>query len=317
MSPLRKSLGFPIYLIIVAILPFIFRIIQPISHYIDVMIFSGMFALVTLGLSLLMGYAGQISLAQAAFMGIGAYSTGILTTLYSWPSIAALIAGVVLSSAVALLVGIPSLKLKGHYLAMATLGFGVIVHIVFNEEVEFTGGPSGLVGIDTLKIGGWRVDTPFEWYYLVWGLVTAVMIFAHNLVHSRIGRAFLAIHADEKAANAMGIPVSKYKAQVFVFSAALASLAGSLYAHYVEFISPSSFDLLWSIRFLLMVMIGGMNNLWGALFGTVLLTFLSNEWLHVFAEGEMIIYGAILLVISLFIPEGIVPAFARLISKRT
>ncbi|SFN03803.1 branched-chain amino acid ABC transporter permease [Thermodesulforhabdus norvegica] len=313
----RSEVKFGIYLVAVIILPFLFQGIQPISHYIDVMIFAGIFALVTLGLSLLMGYSGQISLAQAAFMGIGAYSTGVLTTLYSWPSMAALIAGMALTGAVAFIVGLPSLKLKGHYLAMATLGFGVIVHIVFNEEVELTGGPSGLVGIDTLKIATWRVDSPLEWYFLVWGLVTAVIVFSHNLAHSRIGRAFLAIHADEKAAGAMGISVSRYKVQVFVLSAVLASLAGSLYAHYVEFISPSSFDLLWSIRFVLMVMVGGMNNLWGALFGTVLLTFLSNEWLHVFAEWEMIIYGAILLTITLFVPEGIVPALSKLVRRRT
>ncbi len=312
----KDILPVSIFVVTVGLFPLFANAIQSISHYVDVMIFAGIFCLVSMGLSLLMGYAGQISLAQAAFMGIGAYSSGILTTQFGWPSCMALIVGMIITGAVAYVIGVPSLKLKGHYLAMATLGFGMIVHIVFNEEVDLTGGPSGLVGIETLGIGSARLESLFAWYYFVWCVVTIVLIFCLNLVKSRIGRAFLAIHADEKAAEAMGISVSGYKVKVFIFSAILASLAGSMYAHYVEFINPSSFDLMWSIRFLLMVMVGGLQSVWGAVLGTIFLTFLSNEWLQVFSEFEMLIYGAILLIIALFVPKGLVPAIAMSIRKR-
>ncbi len=305
-----------IFAIAIAIFPVVVGSVQSISHYVDVMVFAGIFALVSMGLSLLMGYAGQISLAQAAFMGIGAYASGILTTHFGWPSSVALVCGMILTGAVAYVIGVPSLKLKGHYLAMATLGFGMIVHIVFNEEVNLTGGPSGLVGIETLGLGNLRLESLYAWYYFVWACVVVFLIFCLNLVKSRIGRAFLAIHADERAAEAMGVSVSAYKVKVFVLSAMMASLAGSLYAHYVEFINPSSFNLMWSIRFVLMVMVGGLQSLWGAVFGTIFLTFLSNEWLQVFSEFEMLIYGVILLIIALFIPRGLVPAIVETIRRR-
>ncbi|MBW1975851.1 MAG: branched-chain amino acid ABC transporter permease [Deltaproteobacteria bacterium] len=312
----KDRIVFLFFSLFVGLFPLVVASIKAVSHYIDVMIFAGIFSLVSIGLCLLMGYAGQISLAQAAFMGIGAYCSGILTTHYGWPSSLALMVGLVVTGVVAYGVGVPSLKLKGHYLAMATLGFGMIVHIVLNEEVELTGGPSGLVGISGLGIGNFQISSPFAWYYLVWGCVATVMLFSLNLVRSRIGRAFLAIHADERAAQAMGVDVSNYKVKVFVLSALLASFAGSLYAHYVEFLNPGSFGLMWSIKFVLMVMVGGIQNLWGAVIGTVFLTFLSNEWLHFLADFEVLIYGLILLVIAMFIPQGLVTVVATKLLKK-
>jgi branched-chain amino acid transport system permease protein len=283
------------------VLPF-----KAVSHYLDVMIFAGIFSMVTLGLSMLMGYAGQISMAQAAFFGIGAYASGILTSHLAWSPLAAMPVGIVLSGAVAWLVGIPALRLKGHYLAMATLGFGVIVHIILSEEVEWTGGPSGMVDIPGLSVGSWRLTSEVGWYYLVWGTVVLLMIFCFNILGSRMGRALRAIHEEERAAEAMGVPTARYKVRVFILGAAFAALAGSFYTHYVTFLNPSSFNLMWSIRFVLMVMMGGMQSLWGALIGTVLMTFVGNEWLHHFAELEILVYGAILLVVALFLPKGLV-----------
>lgn len=312
----RKNLpGFLIFLICVGLFPVISNMFPAINHYIDVMIFGGIFGIVAIGLSLLMGYAGQISLAHAAFMGIGAYSSGILTTQFNLSPASALILGLLITAVIAFVIGVPSLRLKGHYLAMATLGFGVIVYIVFNEEVNWTGGPSGLVGIPGFSINGWALKSTVQWYYFVWFWVAVSVVLALNLVNSRIGRAFRAIHEDEKAAQAMGIPTAKYKVQVFVISAVMAAFAGSLYAHYVEFINPSSFDLVWSIKFILMVMVGGIQSIWGSLLGSVFLTFLSNEWLQVFAELEILIYGLILFVISLFFPDGLFPAVSRLFTQ--
>lgn len=302
---------FTLVLLLIAVFPWLVGRISGISHYIEVMIFAGIFSLVCLGLSLLMGYAGQISLAQAAFFGIGAYSSGILTARFDWNPWLAMPMGAVLAATVAWIVGVPALRLRGHYLAMATLGFGVIVHIVFSEEVDWTGGPSGMVDIPGLAIAGWRISSEVQWYYLIWGIVFVALLFSFHILHSRVGRALRAIHEEEIAAEAMGVPTARYKVQIFVFGAVLAAMAGSFYTHYVTFLSPSSFNLMWSIRFVLMVMVGGMQSLWGALLGTVLLTFVGNEWLQVFADFEVLVYGAILLVVALFLPQGLISVLRR------
>ena len=286
--------------------------VETISHYLDVMVFVGIFSLITMGLSLLMGYAGQISLGHAAFFGLGAYCSGILCAKLAVSPWLALVAGAVITGAVAYAVGVPSLKLKGHYLAMATLGFGGIVHIFFNEEVELTGGPSGLSDIPRLEILNVPIDGELSFYILVWSLVLLALVFCLNLIHSRVGRALRSLHDSEVAADAMGVETARYKVMIFVLSAVLASLAGSLYAHYVGFLSPGSFDLLLSIRLVMMVVVGGMHSLWGALLGTWLLTFLGNEWLHVFKDFDILVYGAILLVVVMALPEGLVSVVPRL-----
>ncbi len=300
----------------ICVFPMLVMKIRAISHYVDVMIFAGIFTLVSIGLSLLMGYAGQISLAQAAFFGIGAYTSGILTTRFGLDPWAAMAAGMVLCGLVAWVVGVPALRLKGHYLAMATLGFGVIVNIFLAEQVNLTGGPSGLTDIPAMRIAGFKVTSEIAWYYLVWGIVFCVLIFCLQLLHSRVGRALRAIHEEEKAAESMGVPTARYKVRVFILGAVLAAIGGSLYAHYVSCINPSSFNLMWSIRFMLMVMVGGMHSLWGALAGTVLMTFVGNEWLQMFAEFEILVYGSILLAVALFLPGGIVSAAPILAARR-
>ena len=300
----------------IGIFPWLVKPIKAISHYVDVMVFAGIFSIVCLGLSLLMGYAGQISMAQAAFFGMGAYTSGILTSRFGVNPWAAMPVGAILTGAVAWVVGIPALRLKGHYLAMATLGFGVIVHIVLSEEVQWTGGPSGMVDIPGLRFGSFRFNTEMSWYYLIWGVVFLLILFCFNVLHSRVGRGLRAIHEEEGAAEAMGVPTARYKVRVFVLSAVFAALAGSFYTHYVTFLNPGSFNLMWSIRFLLMVMVGGMQSLWGALLGTVLLTFVGNEWLQVFAEFEVLVYGGILLCVALFLPGGLVSLVPRTAASR-
>jgi len=286
--------------------PWVAHEIPSISNYTDIMIFAGIYCLITIGLSLLMGYAGQISIGHAAFYGIGAYTSAILTVQYGlnpWPCI---FIGMVISAVVAVLVGAPSLKLRGHYLAMATLAFGIIVYIIFNEETSWTGGPDGMPGIPGLSLFGFAFDSVEKYYYLVWVFVFAAFIFTVNLIQSGIGRALRAIHVSEPAASAMGVDISRFKILVFVYSAVLASLAGSLYAHYLNFINPSTFDLFFSIKLLIMIALGGMYNIWGAIIGAGLITFLSYEWLHYFEEYEVIVYGAILLLVTIFLPKGLV-----------
>ena len=299
------KLPIAVFALFIVAFPWIAHKVPPIENYTDIMIFVGIYCLITLGLSLLMGYAGQISIGHAAFYGIGAYTSAILTANYGLNPWLCMFFGIILSAVVALLVGAPSLKLRGHYLAMATLAFGIIVYIVFNEETAWTGGPDGMTGIPGLSLLGFAFDSVDRYYYLVWIFVFAAFIFTANLIQSDTGRALRAIHASEPAAGAMGVDISGYKLLVFVYSAVLASLAGSLYAHYLNFINPSTFDLFFSIKLLIMIALGGMYNLWGAIIGAGLITFLSYEWLHYFEEFEVIVYGAILLVVTIFLPKGL------------
>ena len=312
----NRLLGLTLSLVI---FPLVVMNVRAIGHYLDIMIFVGIYCLINMGLSLLMGYAGQISLGHAAFFGLGAYTSGILCAKFSLSPWLAMAAGVALTSLVAYIVGVPSLKLKGHYLAMATLGFGVIVSIFFNEEVDLTGGPSGFSDIPGLEILGFGFDSDLRYYILVWCLVLLTLIFSLNIINSRIGRALRSLHDSEVAADAMGVETSKYKVIIFVLSGAYASVAGSLYTHYVGFLSPSSFDLFLSIKLVMMVVVGGMHSIWGAILGTLLLTFLGNEWLHIFHDFDILVYGAILLGIVMFLPEGLVEVIPRMgrIWKRT
>ncbi|MDO9212018.1 MAG: branched-chain amino acid ABC transporter permease [Deltaproteobacteria bacterium] len=297
--------------LIIAIFPWL---VGGNEYYISILIFLGINGIITMGLSLLMGYTGQISLGHAGFFGLGAYSSGILTTQYSIHPLAAFLAGIFLSAIIAFLVGKPTLRLKGHYMAVATLGFGEILFIVFNELSPLTGGPSGLSGIPILTFMGYSLEGA-RYLYLVWGFVILLLLFSLNVINSRVGRALRAVHGSEIAANAMGVDASRYKVQVFVLSAVYASIAGSLYAHFVTFISPSSFSLMFSILLLMMVVVGGAETIWGALLGAMVLTLLP-EYLRGLEDFEVLAYGGILMVVLLFMPQGILLGVRKLFEKK-
>jgi branched-chain amino acid transport system permease protein len=217
------------YLVFVAIIILFPLLFGGSSYTISIGLFSGINALVAIGLSILMGYAGQISLGQAGFYGIGAYVSAILSAKYGMPVVASLAVAMIAAGIASVLLAIPALRLKGHYLAVATLGFGEIVHVALNEWG--TGGPSGFGDIPHFGMFGYTFTTANEYFYLVWGIVAVVMIFSFNLINSRIGRAFRAIHDSELASNAMGVDVAALKEKVFILSALYAALAGGLYAH--------------------------------------------------------------------------------------
>jgi len=292
----------------------------------DTMIRIGILTIVVVGLNLVMGYAGQISLGQAAFYGIGAYTSAIMTTLsfrqkllpslsetWWWPWLA-IVAGMALTGGFAYLIGRPILRLRGNYLAMATLGMGSVMYIVFREGGNFTGGNDGIGSIPRLTIGGLVKFWPMEnYYFLVWALALLVIILALNIVNSRIGRALRAIHSSEIAANTMGVDTARYKLQVLIMSAMMASLAGSLYAHLQALVAPTPFDFVASVELVVMAAVGGLTSIWGAPFGVALI-FIIREILrarletvlHVSGGGhELIAYGLILIVIMIFMPEGL------------
>lgn len=286
---------------VLALLPLVLRN----DYYLSLFNFIGIHTILVVGLNLLMGYAGQISLGHAAFFGVGAYTSGILTATYGVNPWLALAVGLALAGLLAFLIGIPALKLRGYYLAMATLGFGVIVYIFFVQAQRLTGGPSGLSGIPPLALAGFAFQSPLRLYALIWGATLGLLALSAGLVDSRLGRALRALHDSEAAAESLGINTQRLKLLIFVWSALYASLAGSLYAHTLNFIAPSSFDIMFSIKLVTMVVVGGMASIWGSLLGAGVLTVLP-ELLVVFHDFEVVIFGAILMVVMIFLPRGLV-----------
>lgn len=290
------------------------------SFMLSVMILIGLYSIVTSGLTMLMGYAGQISLGHAAFYGIGAYSAAIVTGTYGLPSILGIIAGVVVASLIAAIIGIPTLKLKENYLALATLGFGIIIFVFFKEFKTLTGGLNGFFGIPSFEVFDFSFNTDMKFYYLVWLVLLLSILFSSNIIHSRVGRALRSIHGSDIAANSIGVNIQQYKLKVFILSAIYASIAGSLYAHYVSFINPELFTAMESINLLIMVVIGGSSSIWGGMIGAVVYVLL-NEGLKdivptilpsVGGEFQIIFFGILLVVILIYMPQGLAPVLGKL-----
>lgn len=275
----------------------------------------GLYTIVVLGLNLFIGYAGQISLGHAAFFALGAYGSALLTVewgVWPWPAIGLVSLG---SALVALLVGIPALRLHGHYLAMATLGFNIVIYTVLVQWDDLTGGPSGFAGIPALRIGAFTFDSDLKLHYLVWTAALVCLMLGLNLVRSGVGRGLAALAGDEVAARSLGVDTRTAKVKVFVFSAVLASLAGSLYAHTFGFVSPGTFSIFASVDFVTMVVVGGLGSVWGSLFGAALLTWLP-EFVDLFETYKEIIHGLILVLVLMFLPRGLVTGLVDLVRVR-
>jgi len=260
---------------------------------------------VVLGLNLFIGYAGQISLGHAAFFGLGAYGSAIATVNYALNPWLAMLLVAALVAGVALLVGIPVLRLSGHYLAMATLGLNFVFHTVLLQWDELTGGPSGFYGIPYLSLGSFEFFDEVRLHYLLWGFALLSLLLCLNLVRSGVGRGLAALAGDETGAAALGVNTRHAKVKVFVLSAVLASLAGSLFAHTYSFISPDSFGIFVSADLVIMVVIGGMGSIWGSLFGAALITLLP-EWMDLFETYKDFVHGGILVLVLMFLPQGLV-----------
>lgn len=306
--------------------------------YLTQLTMSAYYSLVIIGLSLVMGYAGQISLGHAGFFAIGGYTSAALTTadlsalkshglvtalaklgilterqdLYGGellsvhPWVAFLVA-VALTVAIAYAIGVPVLKLKGHYLAMATLGFGTIIYSIVLGTERF-GAADGIANVPPFTLLPGMVVTGSSSgrvmnYYVAWGLVTLGVVLLINLIGSRVGRALRAIHGAEDAANAMGVDTARYKLNTFVLSAVLAAVAGVFLTHYNGGIGPSEASIMKSVRYVAIVAVGGMASLWGTLIMSAVLNFLSLR--GYFGSYDDAVFGAILIAIMLFSPEGI------------
>lgn len=269
-------------------------------------------AIVVLGLNLFIGYTGQISLGHAAFFGLGAYGSAIATATFAVNPWLAMALVALLVALVALLIAVPILRLSGHYLAMATLGLNFVVYTILLQWDEVTGGPSGFSGIPSLSFGSFQFDDEVRLHYLLWGFVLISLLLCLNLVRSGVGRGLSALAGDEIAAEALGVNTRSAKIKVFVLSAVLASIAGSLFAHCYSFVSPDSFGIFTSADMVIMVVIGGMGSIWGSLFGAALITMLP-EWMDVFETYKDLVHGGILVLVLMFLPQGLVTGLIDII----
>ena len=299
-----QSVQLLVFFALAALLPAFVR--NP--YYLNVLVYIGINAIVATGLNLLMGYAGQVSLGHAGFFGLGAYSSAVLTVKYGWSPWAAMPVGLVIACSVAYLVGKPTLRLKGHYLAMATLGFGIIIEVLLRQMRWLTDGASGILGIPAISVAGRALETDMQYYYFVWAFVAVVLVVFANLTASRPGRALQALRESELAAGMLGVDTASYKVQAFVISAAYAAIGGSLYAHSsLRFISPQDFGFHVSIALLVMVVVGGEGTLWGPVFGAVAMTVI-REGLRPYNDVDIVVYGLLLMVMMIAMPGGLARA---------
>ncbi len=268
------------------------------------LVIAGIIFIALMGLDVLMGYAGQVSLGQAGFMAIGGYTSGYLAVTYDLPPVLGILAGIAVSLACALVLSIVTLRLRGLYLALATLAFGLLVDSCAVGFIDITGGPSGLVGIPPFSIAGVTLATPREVYYLVFGVGLVLLLLLAGALRSGFGRALKAIRTDQLAAAALGIDTVRYKLVAFMISAALASLAGSLYAFFFNFLSPDMVSTTRSLDLVAMLIIGGEGTLLGGLFGAILLTLLPTVF-QPLALYKTFASGALLVVSFLYLPQGL------------
>jgi len=283
------------------------------NYFYEIAILVALNAIVCVGLNLLIGYAGQISLGHAGFFALGGYGSAILSGSYGWPSWLSMPASCAAVGVLAFVVGRPTLRLKGHYLAMATLGLGVIVSIVLSTEDRITGGPDGM-SVPPLALFGWALHGEHTWYWIAGAALLLAVWLALNLIESPVGRALRALHGSEIAAETVGIASARYKLKVFVISAVFAAVAGAMTAHYAGFITPVKASFMHSVELVIMVVFGGMASVFGAVVGAAVLTTLP-QLLTVLKDYEMMVFGAVLIATMVFFPQGIVPTMARWLAR--
>ncbi len=295
--------------VIIALLP---ALLQNNFQY-DIAIRVAFNATVVIGLNLLIGYTGQISLGHAGFLGLGAYFSAITVTNFGWPPLVALIVAALIVGTLAFVVARPILRLKGHYLAMATLGLGIIIAIILNQESWLTGGPDGM-SVAPFSIGGYELYTQKQWYWVAGAILLFATWLSLNIIDSPVGRALRAVHGSEVAAEVVGVDTTRFKVLVFVISAVFASVVGSLHAHYVMFLSPIDAGFFHSVELVIMVVLGGMASTFGAIVGAAILTSLPQV-LTFLEDYEHMIFGLIMMLVMIFLPKGIVPSLQGLLKR--
>jgi branched-chain amino acid transport system permease protein len=301
--------GWGLFLVLAALPPLFFVD----SEYFSVLTIAGIFAITAVSLDLLLGYAGQLSLGQAALFGVSAYVTAYLTVTKGWSPEPAALAAIAATMLVALLTS-PILRLQGFYFALATLSVTLIAETIMRNWIDVTGGSSGFLGIGRLSFFGTEITSDTAYYVVVWSVLAVVVLLGLQLGRSRFGRALLAVHEDEIAAQAMGVPVRSVKIRVWLLAAAFSGISGVLYAFYLRFISPSQFGLLPTIMLIIMVVIGGTGTIYGAVIGSIFVRVLPVLFAG-FEEYSPLIYGIAIIVFTIMFPGGIYGAVRDLIQR--
>ncbi len=308
---IRSRLSTLIFLaIIIAVIPWL----APSAFYLRVAAVVWVFALAALGLTILMGYAGQVSLGHAGFLGIGGYAVAIGPAHFGLNPVLSLFIGAALSGLLAFIVGRPILRLKGYYLAIATLGFGVILALVFHSESQWTGGPDGMQ-VARATVLGWRISGASTWYWVTGGALMIGAWLALNIEASPTGRALRALHDSEVAAAGAGIDVTRKKLAAFVIAAIYAAFAGGLLAGMNGLVTPDTASFMHSIELVAMVIIGGLGSVLGAVVGAAFLVVLPQA-LTALQEYEQAVLGLLIMVFMIFLPAGIVPTLRKWLLER-
>lgn len=304
----RRLLG------IVWVVLLVFPLIAPNNYIVSLGVFFFINLILIASLNLVMGYCGQISLCHGAFFGLGAYVSGVLATKFGVSPWVGGLAAMIMTAFSALIIGLPALRLRGHYLAMATLGFNAIMSVMFNELVSLTGGPNGLSGVPPFSFGGFDISNDTRFYYFAWAIAGIIMLLIYNLIDSRVGRGIRTLATSEIASASLGIDTFRYKLKIFVISASMAGVAGGLYVHFINFASPESFSFFTSVFLVVMVALGGWGNYWGPIFGALIYTAVP-ELLRAFKDLEIFVFGLSMVLVLLFFPDGVAGTIKALRSK--
>ncbi|MCL4182934.1 MAG: branched-chain amino acid ABC transporter permease [Burkholderiaceae bacterium] len=306
----RKSsyVAWSILLLCMGLLPLMIEKV----YYLHLMTIMLIWIILTQGLNVIQGYAGYVSICQATFFGIGAYASALVTVNLGWPVGAGFVASLLAGLVAGLFIGWPSLKMKGHYFAIATMAFAVLVGSVMHNWKSVTGGDAGLHDIPRpeFSFAGFELGSPQGYYYLVLIAAAASVAFVGRLVRSRVGRSIVAVRENEAVAAAIGIDTTRSKRLAFLISAVLGSISGAFYVHYINFLNPTPFHLDASLNAILAVIIGGAGTVWGPVIGSALVVFLP-EYLRVATEYRMVIYGALIILVVIFMPRGVMGIWER------
>jgi ABC-type branched-subunit amino acid transport system ATPase component/ABC-type branched-subunit amino acid transport system permease subunit len=318
MKFLMQKKFFCVFLLLVFVLPVLPQPVRMPEYWITLLNYIGLYSIVAIGLVLLTGIGGMTSFGQAAFVGVGAYSTAYLTTQFGVSPWLALIVGVVLTAVIALLLGMVTMRLSGHFLPLGTIAWGLSLFFLFGN-LEFLGKYDGINGIPVLNLFGWHLESGRSIYYLIWAVVLLAVISVQNLLNSRPGRAIRALRGGSTMAEAMGVNTAWMRVVIFVYAAVLAAISGFLYAHLQRAVNPTPFGLNHGIEFLFMAVVGGVSHVWGAVLGATILTVLQDylqtllpKLLGSNGNFEIIVFGVLMVLLLQYARQGVWPFVARL-----
>lgn len=313
----RSKIPWMILIGLIILIPIIIK--NP--YIISMMLFVAIYGTLAIGMGILMGHAGLFSLTQPTWFGLGAYVAGILAVNEITPPWLGIVMGCIFVAGIAFIVGVFVLRLEGVFLTCATFGILLSAQIVFIQLEGITGGHSGLLGIPPLSIGGFVFRSDLHYYFLSWALCIGCLAFSSNIINSRIGRAIKASRDSEIGSKSLGVNITKYKLQIFILTAVMAGLAGGIFCFYLRFVAPSSFGFSLLVELLLMIVIGGIENVWGLLLGSFIITSVHaflNQYFgellpHMTSEVTNVFFGVLIILILIFIPHGLFSQVEKLI----